>query len=85
VPSTRIAKTLEKLHAGALPASTMAVRAFMAGGTGAACSGCGETIGGLEKAYYVRVRTADALRFHLVCHQTWVRFKQPRLRLVDRE
>ena len=63
MPSTRIAKTLEKLHAGALPASRLAVRAFMAGGTGAACSGCGESVGGLEKAYYVRVGTAaEALR-----------------------
>ena len=53
----------------------MAERAFLAGGTGAVCSGCGEAIPRLEKAYYVRVRAADALRFHVVCHQTWVRFK----------
>jgi hypothetical protein len=75
MPSPRIAKTLQRLHAGALPASTMAERAFLAGGTGAVCSGCGEAIPRLEKAYYVRVRAADALRFHVVCHQTWVRFK----------
>ena len=85
VVSTRIAKTLEKLHAGALPASTLAERAFMAGGTGAPCCGCDEIIGRLEKAYYLRVRTTETLRFHLVCHETWVRFKQPRLRPADRE
>jgi len=49
--SSRIARTLANLHTGALPAPTMAVRAFMAGGTGAECSGCGETINGLENAY----------------------------------
>jgi hypothetical protein len=64
----------------------MAERAFLAGGTGAQCNGCGETIGGLEKAYYVRMASAaDALRFHLVCHQTWVRFKPTRARLLDRQ
>ena len=73
--SVRITKTLQRLHAGALPTSALAVRAFMAGGTGALCSGCDEPIPRLEKAYYVRVRAADALRFHLVCHQTWVQFK----------
>lgn len=75
MPSVRITKTLQRLRAGALPASTTAVRAFMAGGTGAVCNGCDEPIQRLEKAYYVRVGAADALRFHLVCHQTWVRFK----------
>jgi hypothetical protein len=77
MPSTRIAKTIDKLRDGALPASSLAVRAFMAGGAGKECSGCGETIGRLERAYYVRVGGGEGLRFHLVCHETWVRFKRP--------
>ena len=77
MPSTRIAKTLDKLRAGALPVSALAARAFMAGDTEKECSGCGETIGRLERAYYVRIGGGEDLRFHLVCHETWVRFKRP--------
>jgi hypothetical protein len=77
VPSERIAKTLERLRAGVLPLSSRAVRAFMAGGAGQECNGCGETIGRFEKAYYVRVAGGEGLRLHLVCHETWVRFKRP--------
>jgi hypothetical protein len=77
MPSTRIAKTLDKLRAGALPPAAIAVRAFKAPGTGAACSGCGEAIGRFESAYHVRVSTAEGLRLHTVCHETWIRFKRP--------
>ena len=49
----------------------------MAGGAGQECNGCGETIGRFEKAYYVRVAGGEGLRLHLVCHETWVRFKRP--------
>jgi hypothetical protein len=77
MPGTRIAKTLDRLRDGALPFSSFAVRAFMAGSTGKECSGCGETIGRLERAYYVRMGGGERLRFHLVCHDTWVCFKRP--------
>jgi hypothetical protein len=74
---SRIEKTIGKLRAGELPASSLAVRAFRAGGAGNECSGCGETIGRFESAYYVRMGGGGGLRFHLVCHETWVRFKRP--------
>ena len=73
---TRVANTVERLHAGALPPSTLAARAFMAGGTGKECSGCGETIERSERGYYVRMRDGEGLRLHLVCHEAWVRFKR---------
>jgi hypothetical protein len=72
---TRVATTLERLHARALPSSSLAVRAFMAEGTGRECSGCGELLERSERAYYVRMRDGEGLRFHLVCHEAWVRFK----------
>ena len=77
MPATRIAKTLDRLRDGALPLSSFAVRAFRAAGAGKECNGCGETIGGFEGAYYVRMGGGEGLRFHLVCHETWVRFKRP--------
>ena len=70
-------KTLERLRAGALPSSLRAERAFRAAGTGTACSGCGDAIGRLESAYYVGLAGAEALRLHIICHETWIRFKQP--------
>jgi hypothetical protein len=49
----------------------------MAGRLGGACSGCGEVIGLFEHCYhYIRVGDGASLRFHLVCHETWVRFKR---------
>jgi len=77
VPSTRIAKTLHRLEAGALLSWRNAERAFRAGGTGLECSGCDEAIGRLETAYYVRLTDGRRLRLHTVCHETWLRF-QPR-------
>jgi len=47
----------------------------MAEGTGRECSGCGDTLERSERAYYVRMRDGEGLRFHLVCHEAWVRFK----------
>jgi hypothetical protein len=72
---TRVATTLERLQARALPSSARAVRAFMANGTGRECSGCGEPLERSDRAYYVRMADGEALRFHLVCHEAWVRFK----------
>lgn len=79
MPPTRVAKTFHRLRAGELPAPTT-VSKFLAGGLGTACSGCGEVIGRSERCYYIRVgdRVGDnaGLRFHVVCHETWVRFKR---------
>ena len=77
MPASRIAKTLDRLRARALPPSTWAVRALTTGGARTACSGCGEVIEALETAYYVRVSGADTVRFHPVCYETWMRFRQP--------
>lgn len=77
MPSTRIEKTLEKLRVGALPSWSEAERAFRAGGNGMECNGCGERIGALESACYVRLTRARSLRLHTVCHETWLRFKRP--------
>ena len=73
---TRIDKTIGKLRAGALPAPTV-LRRFMTGGLGGPCSGCGEKIGRFDHCYFIRVADGDGLRFHLVCHETWARFKRP--------
>jgi len=48
----------------------------MAGGLGGACSGCGEKIGRFEECYYIRAGAGEGLRFHVVCHETWARFKR---------
>jgi hypothetical protein len=74
---SRIEKTIAKLRDGALPACSLAMRALMAGGAGKECSGCDETISRFERAYYVHLAEGEGLRFHLVCHETWVRFKRP--------
>ena len=73
---SRIEKTIGKLRAGELPAPPV-LRKFMTGGLGGACSGCGETIGRFEQCYFIRVADSDGLRFHLVCHETWARFRRP--------
>jgi len=77
MPTARIERTLEKLRGGTLPSSSTAERALRAGGNGMDCSGCGERIGPLETAYYVRLTEATSLRLHAVCHETWLRFKRP--------
>jgi hypothetical protein len=48
----------------------------MTGGLGGTCSGCGEKIGRFEQCYFIRVGDGGGLRFHLVCHETWARFKR---------
>lgn len=81
MPNTRIAKTFERLRAGELPAPTTGMK-FLAGGLGiaTACNGCGELVGRFERCYYVRVGDqvgeGALLRFHVVCHETWLRFKR---------
>jgi hypothetical protein len=65
----RMNKTFDKLRAGQLPPPT-AVRTLMKTAT---CSGCGEIIEPRER--YVRVRGVTPLRFHIICHEAWVRFK----------
>ena len=77
MPGARLEKTLEKLRVGVLPSWATAERAFRAGGNGMECSGCGEPIGPLESAYYVRLTGAATLRLHAACHAAWLRFKQP--------
>jgi hypothetical protein len=75
MPGTRVAKTFEKIRAGELPAPHV-IKKFLAGGLGKECSGCGEMIGRTEQSYYVQVGDGALLRFHLVCHETWIRFKR---------
>ena len=69
----RIDKTFARLRAGELPAPTT-IRTLPASSRGTTCSGCGDVIERLER--YVRVRSATFLRFHLICHEAWVRFKR---------
>jgi hypothetical protein len=42
------------------------------------CRGCGEPLPGPEKAYYVRMAGSEFFGLHLVCHETWIRFKYQR-------
>lgn len=72
---SRIEKTIGKLRAGELPAPPV-LRRFMTGGLGGACSGCGEKLGRFEPCYFIRAGDGGGLRFHAVCHETWVRFKR---------
>jgi hypothetical protein len=72
---SRIAKTFDKLRAGRLPVPTAATKSIVAG-LGTACSGCGEVIERFESSYQVRSQGSTLLRFHVVCHETWVRFKR---------
>jgi len=70
----RISKTIEKLRAGDLPPAP-AVRTLMDSDKPALCSGCGEMIETFERYYFARIRKGKALRFHLICHEAWIRFK----------
>lgn len=73
MPSSRVEKTLVRLKSGAL-SSPAPTRTFMVGGMGDACRGCGETIGGVEKAYYIRTAQGEFFGVHLLCYDTWTRF-----------
>ena len=72
----RADKTFDKLRSGELPAPP-AIRTLMDSDKEKTCSGCGEIIGQFERFYYARIRKARALRFHLICHEAWVRFRAP--------
>ena len=76
MPRSRIAKTFDKLRAGELPAPTAVVE-FDGDGLGIPCSGCGEVIDRSEHSHFFRIGTGTFLRFHRVCHETWLRFKRP--------
>ena len=70
----RIARTFDRLRAGELPAPT-AVRTLPATARRATCSGCGDVIEHLERYYYARAGGSAVLRFHLICHEAWIRFR----------
>ena len=71
---TRIDKTLDRLRAGQLPAAP--VLTLAAEEAGQPCSGCGEPLEASERYYYLRGHDGESLRFHLICHEVWVRFKR---------
>jgi hypothetical protein len=71
----RIDKTIARLRAGELPAPT-AVRTLMDSNKETLCSGCGEVIGVFERYYYARIRKVTSFRFHLACHEAWIRFRR---------
>ena len=77
MPSARIAKTLARLKSGALTPPALH-RSFLVGGMGDDCRGCGEPLPSSEKAYYVRMAGSEFFGLHLVCHETWIRFKYQR-------
>jgi hypothetical protein len=72
--TTRITKTVARLRSGELPVAP-AVRTFMDSDRQTACDGCGEVIESFERYYYARIRKVRALRFHVICHEAWARFK----------
>lgn len=71
----RIDKTFDKVRAGELPAPS-AVRVRGDSGRRIPCSGCGETIEASERYCCGRVSGAALHRFHLVCHEVWLRFRR---------
>ena len=76
MPTARIAKTFEKLRAGKLLGPTPDMKYMVTGGRGHTCRGCGELIGPLENAYYVRALRGADFSLHLVCAEAWLRFRQ---------
>ena len=73
---TRLEKIFGRLRNGELP-DPPAVRTLMDSGKETRCSGCGERIDLFERYYYARLRKATSLRFHLLCHEAWIRFRRP--------
>jgi hypothetical protein len=71
---TRLEKTFDRLRSGELP-NPPAVRTLTDSDKETCCSGCGEIIDVYERYYYVRIRKITSLRFHLLCHEAWVRFR----------
>jgi hypothetical protein len=72
---TRLEKTFDRLRSGELP-NPPAVRTLMDSDKQARCSGCGELIDVFERYYYARIRKVTSLRFHLLCHEAWIRFRR---------
>jgi hypothetical protein len=72
---TRLEKTFDKLHAGELP-EPPAIRTLMDSNRETRCSGCGDMIGMYERYYHARIRRVITVRFHLACHEAWVRFRR---------
>ncbi|HXU90577.1 MAG TPA: hypothetical protein VFQ62_17145 [Methylomirabilota bacterium] len=72
---TRLEKTFDRLRAGELP-EPPAIRTLMDSDRETRCSGCGEVINVYERYYFARVRKILPLRFHLACHEAWIRFRQ---------
>ena len=70
----RADKTFDKLRSGVLPAPP-AIRTLMDSDKEKTCSGCGEIIEQFERYYFARIRKVVVLRFHLICHEAWVRFR----------
>jgi hypothetical protein len=70
----RADKTFNKLRSGELPAPP-AIRTLMDSDKEKTCSGCGEIIQQFERYYFARIRKVMVLRFHLICHEAWVRFR----------
>ena len=73
--SARLEKTFDKLRAGELP-EPPAICTLMDSNREAPCSGCGEIIRIYERYYYARIRKIIAVRFHLACHEAWIRFRR---------
>lgn len=71
----RISKTFARLRAGELPPPT-AVKTLPATAQRTTCSGCSEPIEPRERYSYIR-SDATVLRFHLICHEAWIRFRRP--------
>lgn len=75
MPKARLEKTFDKLRAGELP-EPPAISTLMGSNRETRCSGCGEIIGMYERYYSARIRRVIAVRFHLACHEAWVRFRR---------
>jgi hypothetical protein len=74
----RIAKTLEKLRSGRLPAfASSGHNLFLQSTHGTECSGCDDLIVPGQSYYSIRLRDGKymLLRFHPVCYELWVRFE----------
>jgi hypothetical protein len=72
---TYIDKTLEKMRSGGLPPVTDD-QASIGCAYGFPCSGCGESIEGLDEQYLVKIRGGARLRFHAVCYNAWSTFQR---------
>jgi len=71
-----IAKTLDKVRCGGLPAATWAAdNMFLESINGTVCSGCGEPIERRKHYYSVRLRSGSVapLRLHAACYDAWAR------------